>query len=116
MSGLLRNPMLMIALAITGGIAVWGIIDTAGLTALARRLIIIQFTSRAWFIMLTVSFILITSVALAFSRYGSIVIGADDDTPEFSTLSWLTMLFAAGMGGGAAILGHRRATDTLHRS
>ena len=100
MSGLLRNPMLMIALAITGGIAVWGIIDTAGLTALARRLIVIQFTSRAWFIMLTVSFILVTSVALAFSRYGSIVIGADDDTPEFSTLSWLTMLFAAGMGVG----------------
>lgn len=100
MSGLLRNPMLLIALAITGGIAIWGIFDTAGLTALARRLIVIQFTSRAWFIMLTVSFILITSIALAFSRYGRIKIGADDDEPEFSTISWLTMLFAAGMGVG----------------
>ena len=100
MPPLLQNPLLLIALGITGAIAVWGIVDTEGLTVLARRLIYIQFTSRAWFIMLTVSFILITSLALAMSRYGTIVLGADTDEPEFSTVSWLSMLFAAGMGVG----------------
>jgi glycine betaine transporter len=67
---------------------------------MAELLVGIQFTSRAWFIMLTVSFMLIVSVWLALSRYGRIKLGRDDDEPEFSTVSWLTMLFAAGMGVG----------------
>jgi glycine betaine transporter len=87
-------------LSITGAIAVWGIVDTEGLAAMAELLVGIQFSSRAWFIMLTVSFMLIVSVWLALSRYGRIKLGKDDDEPEFSTVSWLTMLFAAGMGVG----------------
>ncbi len=31
---------------------------------------------------------------------GNIKLGADDDEPEFPTVSWLAMLFAAGMGVG----------------
>lgn len=92
--------MLISALAVCGFIAVWGIIDTEGLTRFASHLVEIQFKSRAWFIMLTVSFMLGVSIWLAFSRYGSIKLGKDDDVPEFSTTSWLTMLFSAGMGVG----------------
>ncbi len=95
-----QNPLLLVALIITGAVAAWGIVDTAGLAAFASRLVGIQFTSRAWFIMLAVSFMLIVSVWLALSRYGRIKLGQDDDEPEFSTVSWLTMLFAAGMGVG----------------
>ena len=40
------------------------------------------------------------SHGLALSPYGKIRLGQDDDRPEFSTVSWLTMLFAAGMGVG----------------
>ena len=94
------NPMLLVALAITGAVAVWGIVDTAGLAAFAAELVSLQFQSRAWFIMLAVSFMLITCLCLALSRYGRIKLGKDDDVPEFSTVSWLTMLFAAGMGVG----------------
>ena len=95
-----KNPLLVIALAITGAIAAWGIVDTSGLTDLARRLVHFHFTSRAWFIMLTVSALLIACLGLALSRYGNIRLGADDDRPEFPTASWLAMLFAAGMGVG----------------
>ncbi len=97
---MLKNPLLLIALIITGAIAVWGIVDTTGLAAFSSHLVSIQFTSRAWVIMLAVSFMLVTSVWLALSRYGRIKLGKDDDEPEFSTISWLTMLFAAGMGVG----------------
>ena len=97
---MLTNPLLLTALALTGAIAVWGIIDTAGLATFASFLVGVQFTSRAWFIMLSVSFMLIVSAVLAVSRYGQIKLGNDDDEPEFSTISWLTMLFAAGMGVG----------------
>ncbi|WP_119168330.1 BCCT family transporter [Algihabitans albus] len=97
---MLKTALLPTALLITGAVAVWGILDTTGLAAFASQLVAVQFTSRAWFIMLAVSFMLITSVALALSRYGRIKLGHDDDEPEFSTISWLTMLFAAGMGVG----------------
>lgn len=94
------NPLLLVALIVTGAIAVWGIVDTAGLATFASRLVGLQFTSRAWFIMLTVSFMLLLSIWLALSRYGAVKLGRDEDMPEFSTVSWLTMLFAAGMGVG----------------
>lgn len=39
-------------------------------------------------------------IFLAFSSYGSIELGKNDEEPEFSTASWLAMLFAAGIGVG----------------
>ncbi len=95
-----KNPLLLLALAVTGAIAAWGLFDTAGLSGLAARLVGLQFTSRAWFIMLTVSFLLIVAFYLGRSPYGRIKLGRDEKEPEFSTLSWLSMLFAAGMGVG----------------
>jgi len=95
-----KNTLLIIALALTSVIAVWGIVDTTGLTDFASSLVKVLFRSRGWFIMLTVSVLLLVSIWLAFSPYGKIKLGKDDDQPEFSTVSWLTMLFAAGMGVG----------------
>ena len=37
---------------------------------------------------------------LAFSRYGTLKLAADDQPPEFDTMSWIAMLFCAGIGGG----------------
>jgi glycine betaine transporter len=100
-----KNPLLLIALALTGLVAVWGIIDTAGLAGFSATLTGILFTSRSWFIMLSVSILLILSIWLAISPYGRIKLGRDDDEPEFSTVSWLTMLFAAGVGVGLLFWG-----------
>ncbi len=37
---------------------------------------------------------------LAFGRYGNVRLGDPDDRPEFSTFSWVGMLFCAGVGAG----------------
>ena len=37
---------------------------------------------------------------LAFSKYGSVRLGEIDSQPEFSTFSWVGMLFCAGIGAG----------------
>ncbi len=58
-----------------------------------------------WFYILTVAIILLTVVILGFSRYGDIRLGPDHATPEFSKLTWLSMLFAAGMGIGLMFFG-----------
>ena len=97
---MLKNPLLLIALTLTGTVALWGIADNQGLTLFANTIVNRMFTSRGWFIMLSVSAMLLISVWLAFSRYGRIRLGKDKDEPEFSTVNWLTMLFAAGMGVG----------------
>jgi glycine betaine transporter len=95
-----KNPLMLVALALTGAVALWGLVDTQGLATFASAVVGRMFISRGWFIMLSVSAMLIIAVYLAFSRYGRIKLGRDDDQPEFSTVSWLTMLFAAGMGVG----------------
>jgi glycine betaine transporter len=80
-------------------------IDTQGLSDFAAEHVRITLRSRGWFVMLTASTLLIASLILAFSSYGRIKLGRDDEKPEFTTMSWLTMMFAAGMGVGLLFYG-----------
>jgi glycine betaine transporter len=100
-----KNPILLLSLLLTGGVAAWGIADTAGLASFSSTVVGTMFKSRGWFIMLTACLLLFLCIWLAFSKYGRIKLGKDDDEPEFSTVSWLTMLFAAGMGVGLLYFG-----------
>lgn len=53
-----------------------------------------------WFYVLVMSLILFFVIWLMFSRFGKLKLGKDDDTPDFSTFSWICMLFSAGLGSG----------------
>ncbi|MBA4613018.1 BCCT family transporter [Stappia taiwanensis] len=95
------KPALLIAsLTLIAAIGLWGVFDSDGLVAIASVIVDEYFRSRGWFLMLTVTGMLVFCFWLAFSRFGDIRLGADDDRPEFSTPSWIAMLFAAGMGVG----------------
>ena len=50
--------------------------------------------------LLGVTAFLLFCMALGFSPFGKIKLGKDDEEPEFSTISWFSMLFSAGMGIG----------------
>ncbi len=56
--------------------------------------------SFGWLYLLTVGGVLATVLLLCLGRFGCIRLGPDDSTPDFSFISWLAMLFAAGMGIG----------------
>lgn len=56
--------------------------------------------SAGWFYSAVVSAALIMCLVLVVGHWGSVKLGSDDETPEFSWLSWTAMLFAAGMGIG----------------
>ena len=99
------NALLVSALLVSGGIALWGIIDPQGLGSMSSDVVAVQFESRGWFIMLEASALLLLAIYLAFSKFGSIRIGPEDSEPEFSTPSWIAMLFAAGMGVGLLFFG-----------
>ena len=51
-----------------------------------------------WFYIFSVSALLVFLTTLALSRFGTIRLGADDSRPDYSDLTWFTMLFAAGIG------------------
>jgi choline/glycine/proline betaine transport protein len=59
----------------------------------------------SWFYVVTVAIILITVVYIGFSSYGNIRLGPDHCKPDYSLPSWLSMLFAAGMGIGLMFFG-----------
>ena len=49
---MLKNPLLLIALALTIGVSIWGIIDTQGLSQVAAKQVSFVLRSRGWFVML----------------------------------------------------------------
>lgn len=58
-----------------------------------------------WYYVLIAAVFVAFSLFLGFSRFGDIKLGHDDDEPEFSLLSWFSLLFAAGMGIGLVFYG-----------
>jgi choline/glycine/proline betaine transport protein len=54
---------------------------------------------------LITAFFVAFALWLGFSRFGDIKLGKDDDKPEFSMISWISFLFAAGMGIGLVFYG-----------
>ncbi|MFS0865868.1 BCCT family transporter [Microbacterium sp. 179-B 1A2 NHS] len=61
--------------------------------------------SFSWYYVLITAFFVGFCLFLGFSRFGDIRLGHDDDTPEFSTGAWFSLLFAAGMGIGLVFYG-----------
>ena len=53
-----------------------------------------------WLYVVTMSAFVVFAIWLAIGPYSSVRLGADDERPEFGTLTWLAMLFSAGMGIG----------------
>jgi choline/glycine/proline betaine transport protein len=53
-----------------------------------------------WLLHGSISFVLLFALGLLCTRWGRIRLSTDDGPPEFSTSSWLAMLFSAGMGIG----------------
>ncbi|MGD7001452.1 BCCT family transporter [Corynebacterium halotolerans] len=51
-----------------------------------------------WFYILGVSVFLVFLIFIACTRFGHARLGSDDEEPEYRTLTWFSMLFAAGIG------------------
>ncbi|MDR2945294.1 MAG: BCCT family transporter [Candidatus Adiutrix sp.] len=62
------------------------------------------FNNLGWIYILGASSLLL-ALLLAFSRFGNIRLGQPEDTPEYSFLSWMGMLFGAGIGVGLLYFG-----------
>ena len=99
------NIVMIISMALCAAIGLWGVISPDQMTAAAQALVNYSLTALDWFYLLLCTFFFLFMVAIGFSKFGDIKLGGDDEVPEFSTPSWVAMLFAAGMGSGLLFWG-----------
>ncbi|MCO7514962.1 BCCT family transporter [Pseudomonas guariconensis] len=84
---------------------IWGFLNQASLAAsasTAQSWVIVNF---GWFFVLTSTVFVVFVLWLAASRYGKVPLGRDGEPPEFRTVSWVAMMFSAGMGIGLMFFG-----------
>lgn len=58
-----------------------------------------------WFTVISVAGFLVFVVGVAISNFGKLKLGPDHSTPDYNYVTWLSMLFAAGMGIGLMFFG-----------
>lgn len=79
-------------------VAIWAIVAPTAAASTIGGLVGSISTWFGWFYILLTTAILVFVAWLGFSRFGSIRIGPENSRPEFHTLTWASMLFAAGIG------------------
>ncbi|SFS10375.1 choline/carnitine/betaine transport [Agrococcus baldri] len=94
-----------VAAAVALGFVLWGALGTQSLSTASGIGLEWVVHNTGWLFALAASGFVIFIVWIAASRYGRIPLGDDGATPEFSTVSWIAMMFSAGMGIGLVFYG-----------
>lgn len=84
---------------------VWGFVNTRSLASASGSALTWVMDNTGWLFVLTASGFVLFVLWLAVSRYGAIPLGRDDEEPEFNGVSWVAMMFSAGMGIGLMFFG-----------
>ncbi|MFM7027847.1 MAG: BCCT family transporter [Chakrabartia sp.] len=105
-AGMMINPAVFFPTAILSFIVIlYSVIAPKASAELFSGLRIAAVTHFDWFFMSTGNVILAFCVAVALSPLGKIRLGGKGATPDYSRLSWFSMLFGAGMGIGLVFYG-----------
>ncbi|MCD7443285.1 BCCT family transporter [Streptomyces lincolnensis] len=91
--------------AITVAFVIWGAAGTDSLESVSTKMLNGLIHNGGWAFMLAASCFVVFALWLAASRYGRIHLGAEGEEPEFKTVSWVAMMFSAGMGIGLMFYG-----------
>jgi choline/carnitine/betaine transport len=83
----------------------WAVLFTDNLTSVTNSSLNWLTASFGWTYLVVTLAILVFLVFLAFSPYGDIRLGKDEDRPEFSTITWFAMILSAVMGIGLVSYG-----------
>jgi choline/carnitine/betaine transport len=98
-----------VTFGITGAIAVafvvWGFVGRDSLSDTSKGALnwVMEYTG--WLFMVLASLFVVFVLWLALGKFGNIPLGKDGEKPEFRTVSWVSMMFAAGMGIGLMFYG-----------
>lgn len=102
-------PALVIVLATV----VWGIGFKDSFTNFASSALSAVVDNLGWAFILFGTVFVFFIVVIAASKFGTIRLGRIDEAPEFRTVSWISMMFAASMGIGLMFYGTTRTFNLL---
>ncbi|MCY1276264.1 Glycine betaine transporter OpuD [compost metagenome] len=94
-----------VAAVISAAVVTWGALWPETMATTAQALLDTIIDWFGWSFVLSTASFLGFALFLAFSRFGRIKLGKDEERPEFSTSSWIAMMFSVGMGIGLMFWG-----------
>ena len=104
-----KHPLDKVVFGVAAVVAVafvlWGTVSTASLASASSVGLSWVVANTGWLFALAASGFVVFIIWLALSRYGRIRLGHNDEKPEFRTVSWVAMMFSAGMGIGLMFYG-----------
>lgn len=78
----------------------WGVTSPESVGSVSSTMFAWALEHFGWLLNTTMMLGVIVMAYLAFSRFGKIKLGKDDEKPEFSRFAWIAMMFGAGIGVG----------------
>lgn len=100
-----ENKIFLLSLLLIMLIMSWAIIEKKSFNMVSNILFDILTEYFGWIYLIAMLIFVVFIIYLAISDYGNIKLGKDNSEPEYSTLSWIAMLFTAGMGVGLVFWG-----------
>ncbi|MBP6685180.1 MAG: BCCT family transporter [Leucobacter sp.] len=97
--------VLSITFTLTVGVIAWAFIAPDNLAAVGAASLAWVTEHFSWMFGALAIAVALFMLVVGYGRTGGIRLGADDEKPEFSTASWVSMLFAAGLGIGLLFYG-----------
>ncbi|WP_036172548.1 BCCT family transporter [Massilia sp. 9096] len=86
-------------------VVLWGVLAPENMAGVFDTVLAALTRNFGWLYLWVVLGLVLFAAFVAFSRYGDLKLGGEDEEPEFSAGSWFAMLFAAGMGIGLVFWG-----------
>ena len=99
------RPVLIVSAGLAAAFVLWGVFATDLLVRVTDAALAYLLRVFGWVFVLGAAGIVVFSIGLAVSRFGRVRLGEDTDEPEFRTVSWIAMMFSAGMGIGLMFFG-----------
>ena len=93
------------ALILICAVLIWGLVFTTSFQSAATAAFDWTADSVGWVFVLAATSFVAFVLWLALSKYGNVRLGKDGEKPTFRTTSWISMMFAAGMGIGLMFYG-----------
>lgn len=94
-------PAAVIVLAV----ATWGLTGGDGFADIASTALDWVVANLGWSFIVFGTVFVVFVLVVALSKFGTIRLGRVNEAPEFRTISWIAMMFAAGMGIGLMFYG-----------
>ena len=94
-----------VALFFSAAVFIWAIISPTGINQVGTTMQGWVVQNFAWFFGALIVAVTVFMLVIGFAPTGRIPLGDDDSEPDYSTTSWISMLFAAGLGIGLIFYG-----------